>query len=648
MAPQGSNYKARAERVPALCVGRRLGICAPAYSLVLTVLVLGPAILPGFVLTYDMVFTPRQSMLPAWLGLDGGLPRAVPQDAIVSLATILVDGAWLQKFVLIATLLVIGVGAARLAERGIMSLAVPSGVPEGTQEMSASLTIFGMRPQLWATSAGLLAATFAMWNPYVAQRLIQGHWSLLLAYGVAFWALRAVMDLRRQGVGARRVVILLGVAAITPFGGLLVLLLVVPAVLFPGGYQTIKQRIGIAAGGLIMNLPWLIPSVVHPLSRFSDPQGTEVFSLRAEGPWGPWVTALGGGGIWNAEVVLTSRGWWTAAVFAVLATGFAILGWRTLKSVAPSSGWDAGVSVWLLTCAIVGFVLAVVPAVAPEVGVWIGQSVPGGGLVRDSSKLLAPWVMTVSVFASIAVVRIAAGWHSRHRDRSLSAALIALALVSPMAVMPDFAWGAQGRLAAVEYPPEWQELRNYLARQPAPGDVLALPWSAFRQYEFNARRTVLDPLPRWLTRSTVTNDELLIARDDDIVAIVGDDPRSQAVSAALSSSTPLSEVLPELGIGWVVLETGQRPEVLEQTLNGLDAVFEAGDFVVYKVPRIMESPGLPVYAGLVIAVDLAVLTMLTVLLGSVGVSGWRRRMRLRVSPDKPRLRTSRTPRGRIY
>jgi hypothetical protein len=584
------------------------------------VVVLGPAVLPGFVLTYDMVFTPRQSMLPEWVGLGGGLPRAVPQDAIVSLATVLLDGAWLQKIVLITSLVIMGVGASRLAERGVMSLAVVPDKPEGVPRVGASATMFGTRPQLWATAAGLIAATLAVWNPFVAQRLIQGHWSLLLAYGVAFWAVGAVMDLRQQGSGARRIVILLGVAAITPFGGLLVFLLVVPAVLCAGGHATIKQRMGIAVGALIVNLPWLIPSVVHPLSRFSDPQGSEVFSLRSEGPWGPWVTALGGGGIWNAEVVLTSRGWWTAAVFAALATVLTFVGWRAMKSVVPRNGWDAVASGWLVTCAVVGFVLAVVPAVVPEVGVWVGQVVPGGGLVRDSAKLLAPWVMVVSVFASIALVRIVASWHARHRDQSLTAAVLALILVLPVAVMPDFAWGAQGRLAAVEYPPAWQQIRNYLAEEPAPGDVLVLPWSAFRQYEFNGRRTVLDPLPRWLTRSTVTNGELLIARDGDIVTIAGDDPRSQAVSLALSSMTPLRTVLPGLGISWVVLEKGQRPAVSEQALDGLKEDFEVGDFVVYRVPETTESPGLAPYAGLVIAVDLVVLVILAVLLVSVVVS----------------------------
>ena len=32
-----------------------------------------------------------------------------------------------------------------------------------------------------------VAATLAVWNPYVAERLLQGHWSLLVGYGCLPW-----------------------------------------------------------------------------------------------------------------------------------------------------------------------------------------------------------------------------------------------------------------------------------------------------------------------------------------------------------------------------------------------------------------------------------------------------------------------------
>ncbi len=41
-----------------------------------------------------------------------------------------------------------------------------------------------------------VAATIAIWNPYVAERLLQGHWSLLVGYGCLPWVAAAMLRLR--------------------------------------------------------------------------------------------------------------------------------------------------------------------------------------------------------------------------------------------------------------------------------------------------------------------------------------------------------------------------------------------------------------------------------------------------------------------
>ncbi|MFM7596811.1 MAG: hypothetical protein ACKO70_00310, partial [Actinomycetota bacterium] len=50
-----------------------------AWVAVLSLAIMAPTLVPGFTLSYDMVFTPRQALLPDALGIGGSLPRAVPQ-----------------------------------------------------------------------------------------------------------------------------------------------------------------------------------------------------------------------------------------------------------------------------------------------------------------------------------------------------------------------------------------------------------------------------------------------------------------------------------------------------------------------------------------------------------------------------------------
>ena len=53
---------------------------------VLAVLILAPALAPGYVLSYDMVFVPDLALRSDFLGLGTSLPRAVPSDAVVAVS----------------------------------------------------------------------------------------------------------------------------------------------------------------------------------------------------------------------------------------------------------------------------------------------------------------------------------------------------------------------------------------------------------------------------------------------------------------------------------------------------------------------------------------------------------------------------------
>ena len=137
-----------------------------AAGAVLALAVLAPLLAPGYVLAYDMIFTPRQPLLPDSLGLGSALPRAVPVDAVVALLTTVVPGAVVQKVALVAAILAATVGAGRL---------VPAD----------------------RTAARLVAASLYGWNAYVAERLFIGHWTLLLAYASLPWVVSAALRLRR-------------------------------------------------------------------------------------------------------------------------------------------------------------------------------------------------------------------------------------------------------------------------------------------------------------------------------------------------------------------------------------------------------------------------------------------------------------------
>ena len=145
----------------------------PAWCVALALGILGPAMAPGYVLSYDMVFGPRLDLTRDTLGLGSALPRAVPVDALTAILSSVVRGDILQKVVLVATLALAAYGASRLLQ----------GQPGAVRAV---------------------AATVYVWNPYIAERLVLGHWALLVAYAALPWLAVAAGGLRTGDWGSLR------------------------------------------------------------------------------------------------------------------------------------------------------------------------------------------------------------------------------------------------------------------------------------------------------------------------------------------------------------------------------------------------------------------------------------------------------------
>lgn len=567
-------------------------VLAYGWFVVLGVALLGPALAPGFVLSYDLVFTPRQDLLATSLGLGGGLPRAVPQDAVVALVEVLIPGMLVEKVALLAIPVLAGWGMLRLLPR---------------------------------LGAGIVAGTLAVVNPFVVERLVIGHWGLLLAYAITPWALRAATQLRATGdpwVGVR-LVVLIAAAGLTPSGSLLVTTVALPVALLPGSAVTSARRLLLMLAAIATWLPWVLPSLVHGADGSTDATGASVFALRAEGPWGPIITALGGGGLWNAEAVPASRETPLAIAATALVVGLAIAGWPRLR------GWlGTGAMAWWTGIAVVGFLAAISSALLAAV--WSGalEVVPGGGLLRDAHKLLAPLVLLLAASAGAGAWRVA----GLARDRATRVALVAAVAIVPLALLPDAFLGAGGRLSAVDYPGDWGHARAAIEADPRPGDVASFPWTAFRRFAWNDDRTVLDPAPRWMPRTTVVSDDLVVQTPSGPRVVPGDDPRAAAIASALASGTPLGPVLLEQGVGWALVarDVGVSGAALP-TLPGWELVLRGQGLDLYAAPGGVRPVGVdPWEAGTVIAVDIAVLVGLVLAVGALGMRRVRVRRRSRL------------------
>ena len=535
-----------------------------------------PLFAPGYLLIRDAVSTPRSYLSDAAIGLGEAAPRALPQDFAVALISTVIDGGVAVKLLLAVGLWLAGWGAARLA-----AVVLPDSRLAGQ----------------------LVAATIAVWNPYVAERLLQGHWSLLVGYGCLPWVACAMLRLREPqprwtDVGA--LVFWIALAGLTPTGLMLAAAVALACVLTPGaGWPRWRCVVVTLGTALIAALPWLTAAFVARSLAPSQAEGVAAFAARAEPGLGTLGTLASLGGIWNSEAVPSSRTTIFAVVAAVVLLAIVLLG-LPVATRRPAA-------VPLLCLAAVAVLVPAAMATGPGLGAVEAtvRALPGLGVLRDAQKWVALAVPGYALAGAAAVVTLRQGLWGLPRLPTAATALVCCAAL--IATLPDLAWGVGGKLAPVQYPAGWAAAAAMINDDPRP--VAVLPVDSMRRFQWAGDAPVLDPLPRWVRADVLSTGDLTIGGR----TVPGEGERARAVQQMLLSGADRAQ-LAGAGVGWVVIESGSAADTL-----ALPVAYHDDDLTLYRVGGVSpEAPG----RGLVLAAHLAWLALLGV--GLVGLARRRR------------------------
>ncbi|MBU3749186.1 MAG: hypothetical protein FGM52_01820 [Mycobacterium sp.] len=552
----------------------------PGYALLLAVVVTAPLLAPGYLLIRDAVSTPRSYLSDGALGLGESAPRAVPQDFAIVVLSAALDGGVLVKGLLVAALMLAGWGAGRVAAELLPEAGLPG---------------------------QLVSATVAVWNPFVAERLLQGHWSLLLAYGCLPWVARSVMDLRNAGPNLGRwagLAFWVALAGLTPTGAVLAAMVALVCLAVPG--TGVRRRHGAGAVVVVSALaavPWVAASLLGSGLASTRADGLAAFAPRAEPLLGTLGSLAGLGGIWNSEAVPASR-----------TTGFALLGTVVLLGVVA-----CGVPLLvrrrtgtpLLGLAVAAVLLPAALATGPGLALLRAavETVPGLAVLRDGQKWVALAMPGYALAAAGAVLVL-----RRWLWPGMAALLCCVAV---LAALPDLALGVGGKLRSVRYPPGWQQIADRINADPAP--VAVLPAATMRRFGWAGPAPVLDPVPRWVRAEVLSTGDLLVSGQ----VVPGEGIRARAVQRMLESGAG-PEALASAGVGWLLVEFGTPgPMGSGQTLSQLPVAYADGDVALYRV----GGTAAPAPRARRIAMVVAHLVWAaTLILGAVGSAvAWTRR-----------------------
>ncbi|MFS4489856.1 hypothetical protein [Dietzia kunjamensis] len=524
-----------------------------AVGAVVTALLLAGVARPGFPLLRDWVATPTPPLSDAALGLGESAARAVPQDVAVVWATRALQAVGLPVWPLTGVLTAVFCIWLAVAAGALVRRVLPGDAAAGLSG-------------LWLR---LPAVVGAVWNPFVVERLLQGHWSVLAgtAAVMSMPVLLASSGTLGGAPGRRRVAAAcaaLAAAGLTPTGWLLAVVAAAVSLVSggAGGGDSAGDSAGagsaarpgrracaalaLVATAVVTALPWLLATALAPAGTGTAPTagtGVSAFAARAEPGIGTFGSVVALGGIWNSEAVPPSRStWWAAVALVLLLVVWAVAArgvWRARRDPVVRATVPLAVGTWLLVAAAAtGPGLAALETVV--------AAVPGAGLLRDTQKFVA-LALPATVLALTFAARELAG-----RLRPAGAGLLLTAVA--VAAVPDAPRALWDQLRPVTYGQDWEQVARIVDGRP--GDLLVLPAGSFRSTPLWAGgAAVLDPAPRLLDTRVLVPGDLVVggAAGDDAAAVPGEGDRARRATAALLRGDDPS-VLAGLGVRWVLDE----------------------------------------------------------------------------------------------
>lgn len=521
--------------------------------LALSLVVLGPLLLPGYVLTMDMVFTPE-------LRLPDHVDNTWLMYALLHTLDIVLPADLVQKMILLSCLLLSGVGMHR------MLLAVePQGQP------------------LWHWAA-YVGGSLYMVNPFVYDRLMAGQWGVWLGYALLPWFAARLLKLVRspgRGNALRLCAWLVAMSIVSVHSvGYAVVLMIVAAAAHARDRQRLRQLLpyGCLVVGLyvLASLYWLVPAllgrgrIADSLATFA-PAGQQAFTTVDAISTGQVGALLGMLGFWQE-----TRGLYAQPIESYLLWGLVYLALLALIALGAWQAWrrQRGLALCAGAVGSAGLVLAL------GGGNWLAHYVPFFAGYREPQKFVALLILVYGYFVTWGTAWLM----SRGPAWRQKAILVALILL-PLAYTPTLLWGAAGQLHTTDYPADWFKVRQLLNRDK--GKVLILPWHLYMSYSFSHERIIASPARGFFGANAAVSDDPELpgvapqTRDPVREAVQGD------VLSAATRGEPVEAKLRQLGIGSVLLSKDLEWQAQESIATGAGAqlVYDGPTLRLYKLTK---------------------------------------------------------------
>lgn len=517
------------------------------------VLLLAPLLLPGYVLTLDMVFSPT---MPAPQVVAGAYRNGWLIRYVLHWLSLVMPGWIVQKLVFIALF--------------------------GTMATSAYRWFL---PKADSSTKALLAV-FYVFNPFVYTRFLAGQWTIVLAYALlplVFWAadLRAQEErpFWKQGLW-------LGCAVAAVFAGslhvgVMALVLVAAQVMATMSRSTRAVRVLLVAFGtvLLATSYWTIPALMQAspsVIESFDARHLEAFATTVHPNLGPLGTVLALAGFWgerepwaNAFMWAEDLPWVWGSAALLLAAG---LLWGIVQGLRLREHRRQTLVMMGFAGVVVIASMGMAESPVQAVNAWLFAHVPFWSGFRDSQKWSAMVVLVYTWWLGLASERL---------PRTGRLVLLAAVFAFTYPMLGGF-WG---QLRPTWYPDEWAQANAALQQGPACKAVF-LPWHMYYEPSWNHDRLVANPATAYF------DCQMIVSRNVELGSIRTQGPIDltyDAIDGAITGRDALTSeqrlaVLRAAGAKYVVV-TSDIPtrSPIYDALDSAEKLFTGERLTVYKL-----------------------------------------------------------------
>lgn len=490
----------------------------------LVLVILLPLLLPGYILTLDMVFTPQ---IPAPVDIAGAFRNGWILRWFLHGLSLMIPGWIVQKMVFVGLFLCLGGFAYRYL------------LPKSSPSIRA------------------MAGLFYLFNPFVYTRFLAGQWGILLSYAflplVFYWS--DFTDIQDQPTWKRALGLGLGLT-LAFFGslhlGIMALFLMGSQIIGTIPLRSRRAWLGlVGAGGvtLMATSYWTLPALFRrgeSVVASFDARHLSAFKTVSDRHLGALGNVLTLNGFWG-EGQAWVRQWiwpkdvgWLWYVTATIIACFIISG--IIRRFRDTQTRRQAGSLLILGMLAAIFAVGEGDSFVRPINTWLFEHVGFWNGFRDSQK----WV---AVLALVYAWFFASGLEVRGRVVRVFAMMAVILYTFPIL------FGFWGQLKPVWYPPAWTEA-NQMLKQDRDCKAIFLPWHSYYTSKFANGRLIANGAAAFFSSC-----EIVTSRRVELGSIYTQgpaDPAYDAIDGAITghdqlSSQQVQDVLHAAGIRYVIV-----------------------------------------------------------------------------------------------